>query len=319
MSVIAPLSLHSLSTMSKDNMLLGYARGKVGSLVFARRAGQQITRAYNANPANPRSTGQMSQRMLMSTAIQAYKFMSSICDHSFEDAVGKNGNMRAFRSAALRDLKATPANFGFQRYGERKLIVGPFQLSAGSLGSIPAPVLSGSGLTGIFATLGTHNESSISVKSLCEKIGLYKVGDMVTIPIVYPNLLTGAGFSFVRLRLIATPTGTIEAPGVVENTVIAVESPIGTGVSSRISFSEGETAGVYSILFKINYLPAQVPSVSVDYYGVAAIRSRLEDGKWLRSESFLTLGSGFVPAPTYDEALATYPQTSAPILDGGQV
>lgn len=305
--------------MSKDNMLLGYARGKVGSLVFARRAGVQITRAYNANPANPRSTGQMAQRMLMSTAIQAYRFMSSICDHSFEDAVGKNGNMRVFMSAALRDLKAMPTAFGYQRYGERKLIVGPFQLSSGSLGSIPAPTLSGSGASGIFAIMGQSSEVTANIKDLCAAIGLYKVGDMVTVPIVYPHELNGAGFSFVRLRLVAEPIGSVTAPGYIGNEIIAVESPLGTSTSGRISYSESETTGVFNIVFRVNYLPAQVPSVGLSHYGVAAIRSRYEDGKWLRSESYLKLGAGFVPAPTYADALATYPQTGAPVLDGGQV
>lgn len=59
--------------MSKGNMLLGYARGKVGSLVFARRKGQQITRARNFSPANPRTKAQMAQRMRMYAAVKFYK------------------------------------------------------------------------------------------------------------------------------------------------------------------------------------------------------------------------------------------------------
>lgn len=59
--------------MSKGNMLLGYARGKVGSLVFARRKGEQITRARNFAPANPRTNAQMSQRMKMYAPVQLYR------------------------------------------------------------------------------------------------------------------------------------------------------------------------------------------------------------------------------------------------------
>lgn len=59
--------------MSKGNMFLGYARGKVGSLVFARRKGEQITRARNFAPANPRTTAQMSQRMKMYAPVQLYR------------------------------------------------------------------------------------------------------------------------------------------------------------------------------------------------------------------------------------------------------
>lgn len=72
--------------MSKDNMLLGYARGKVGSLVFARRKGVQITRAYNANPANPRTPAQINQRMKMYAPTFLYKKVRSrFFPFAFED------------------------------------------------------------------------------------------------------------------------------------------------------------------------------------------------------------------------------------------
>lgn len=59
--------------MSKGNMLLGYARGKVGSLVFSRRKGEQITRPRNFHPANPRTNAQMAQRMKMYAPVKLYK------------------------------------------------------------------------------------------------------------------------------------------------------------------------------------------------------------------------------------------------------
>lgn len=67
-------------------MLLGYARGKVGSLVFSRLKGQQITRAYNANPANPKSRPQMEQRMKLATAVALYKIaVGKFFKFAFED------------------------------------------------------------------------------------------------------------------------------------------------------------------------------------------------------------------------------------------
>lgn len=67
-------------------MLLGYARGKVGSLVFARRKGVQITRAYNANPANPRTPAQINQRMKMYAPTNFYKKLrAKFFPFAFED------------------------------------------------------------------------------------------------------------------------------------------------------------------------------------------------------------------------------------------
>lgn len=43
-------------------MFQGYARGSVGDVVFARVKGQQVAKARNRMPSNPRSDAQMSQR-----------------------------------------------------------------------------------------------------------------------------------------------------------------------------------------------------------------------------------------------------------------
>ena len=62
--------------MSKGNMLLGYARGKVGSLVFTRRKGEQVTRAYNARPNNPKSPKQILQRMKIYAPTALYRLFA---------------------------------------------------------------------------------------------------------------------------------------------------------------------------------------------------------------------------------------------------
>lgn len=59
--------------MAKGNLLLGYGRGKVGSLVFSRRKGEQIVRARNTAPANPRTNAQLTQRMKMYAPVKLYR------------------------------------------------------------------------------------------------------------------------------------------------------------------------------------------------------------------------------------------------------
>lgn len=284
--------------------------------MFARRAGQQITRAYNANPANPRSSGQMAQRMLMSTAIQAYRFFSPICDHSFEDAVGKNGNMRAFMSAALRDLKSNPSLFAFQRYGDRALNLGPYQVSAGSLSKLAAPVVTASVDNAVF-TFGSIAGDSVKMADAAALLGLYKVGDMCTVVFAYPSALGGSSFGYFRATLVSSPGNSAVAPGnAIPSSILKIEAPSGVIIHSGDVLyiaSDG------SVRVQIDAAPAWLPSVGADYFSCAAIRSQFVDGKWLRSPAQLVMGAGFVPAPTYGDALATYPQNSAPILNGGKV
>lgn len=64
-------------------MFLGMARGRVGSVVFSRRGGEQITRTYNARVANPKTVGQRQQRAIFSTVNRAAKYMRTVVDHSW--------------------------------------------------------------------------------------------------------------------------------------------------------------------------------------------------------------------------------------------
>lgn len=104
--------------MSKGNMLLGYARGKVGDLVFSRLNGRQITRARNRSPKNPRTAAQMAQRAIMSTLGKAYSAGKEVFDHSFEGLkVGTENqsefmklNTNLFRNILVDELNDPPVN-----------------------------------------------------------------------------------------------------------------------------------------------------------------------------------------------------------------
>lgn len=70
--------------MSKDNMFLGKARGKVGDLVFYVQDGVQMTRTRNRHPRNRNTEPQQFQRAIMATVSQVYKVGSSLFDHAFQ-------------------------------------------------------------------------------------------------------------------------------------------------------------------------------------------------------------------------------------------
>lgn len=118
--------------MSKGNMLLGYARGKVGSLVFSRRKGEQITRPRNFHPANPRTNAQMSQRMKMYAPVKLYKQSKArFFKYAFKLKAAEtifNAFMReniAIAPWVSRDLASAGAPIPF-----------PARMSSGSLASV---------------------------------------------------------------------------------------------------------------------------------------------------------------------------------------
>lgn len=132
--------------MAKDNLFLGFGRGKVGDVVFYRSNGTQITRARNRNPRNPNSVPQRVVRAVNASVSRLYSIGQEIFNHSFEGAATPADNQRRFNSLninLLRGLIADDLNSGrvdgacLARVGARGLSAAvPFngmQLSSGKL------------------------------------------------------------------------------------------------------------------------------------------------------------------------------------------
>lgn len=92
--------------MSKGNLFLGMGRGSVGDVTFYRSNGQQLARARNRSPRNPKTDAQILQRAISATIVQAYKSGKVIFDHAFEGKSVPGGNQRRFLSLNMRKLRA---------------------------------------------------------------------------------------------------------------------------------------------------------------------------------------------------------------------
>ena len=91
--------------MAKGNMFLGMSRGSVGDVTFYRGRGQQLARARNRAPKNPRSSGQIIQRMILATASKAYSRLKTICDHSFQGVSYGGESQSYFLKRAMEDIR----------------------------------------------------------------------------------------------------------------------------------------------------------------------------------------------------------------------
>lgn len=85
--------------MAKHNMLLGYARGSVGDMTFSRVKGQQIIKARNRQPGNPRTKSQMSQRTIFVSAVEFFRRGSqNLFQFAFENKKATQSDYNAFMS-----------------------------------------------------------------------------------------------------------------------------------------------------------------------------------------------------------------------------
>lgn len=192
-------------------MLLGYARGKVGDVVFARLKGQQITRAYNPAPFDRRSEAQVAQRVKMPSMVQFYRRNNMFFPYAFETKKQSWSEYNAFVSANLIADKAV-------YYAKGKLdagypVVAPFIMTKGTLQSVDCAfvvdseetpnhsvvssiVCDPSSSTDFSRPFGTDNENvNIGQLSglLLEQNSFLQNGDMITFYVVATDKIKQSG------------------------------------------------------------------------------------------------------------------------------
>lgn len=169
--------------MSKHNMLLGYARGKVGSLVFSRLKGQQITKAYNPRPANPKSLSQQTQRTRIGALVNFFRSAIALLDHSFCDRPISWSSYNAFISANLTGSFAWLTRSMIDNGGA---VVCPYRISKGGM---PPIQITGSGDDSV-TNIALGSLANISAATTVATLSQAMVDNN-------PNILMGDQLSYV--------------------------------------------------------------------------------------------------------------------------
>lgn len=119
--------------MATGNWLLGGVKGKVGDLVLSKANGQQITRARNRYPKNPKTTKQAMQRMSFAALSTFYTaFEVEILNHSWQGVrYGGDSHNHFYKLALSPDVK-TPAI----PKGSMKYVPSNYPMSRGTLRSL---------------------------------------------------------------------------------------------------------------------------------------------------------------------------------------
>lgn len=117
--------------MAKGNMLLGRSRGSVGDVTFSVVKGQQVQKARNRQPANPRTLSQSFQRARFAAAVKFYtRGNQALYKFAFENKRSTESDYNAFMR---ENVKIAPAisKAAFDNYDYP--VVAPFIMSKGSI------------------------------------------------------------------------------------------------------------------------------------------------------------------------------------------
>ena len=263
-------------------MLLGQARGKVGSLVFSRQNGKQVTRAKAESVRNPQTEKQIVQRIILNTISQAYSRMSSICDHSFEGKVNPSENMAAFMKRNMNDLRskisaAVAAGdtfddiFNFAPIGSANFVYNPLVISMGALPKVPVvSVTSGTGAK-------TGAVAANTYQGVIDAFNLQR-GDQLTFVNICEDALGNKYFYYNRVILNPVDENGVNLPlstaFIAEGDIVS-PSPKNEGTFAALEYS------AQGITFAIG-------NTSVKAAAVIVSREK-GDGSWARSEASLIL------------------------------
>ena len=266
--------------MSKGNMLLGHARGKVGSLVFSRSNGKQIVRAKADVVKNPQTEAQMIQRIFLNTIAQAYSNMSAIVDHSFEGLQKGQACMSYFMKKNLKALRERVANeiaegsfmdeiFEFSPLGTDIFVPNNYIISKGTLPKVAVVDASADAYMAFALDTNTY-------QGVLDKYGLQR-GDQLTFCVMQKNASSEAEFKFARVILDPRESDGSEA---------ALSTAFITG--NAITKPNDRNEGTFTTLqFNTNKVEF---GFDADYCVAAAIivSRKNADDTWLRSSTQMT-------------------------------
>lgn len=171
-------------------MFVGSAKGRVGNLVLYTRKGSQITRAYQSDVKNPRTSGQMLQRAKFSNAVKFYqKAVQHFFKFAFQDQKQSETAFNAFmrhnvdRACLLRKDEVNDPYFP---------AFGRWQMSQGSLAAPMVPKFSNE--NALFANTGIKGTEKTVADLSSILIGQgYHVGDIITF-VCISSLVTSVDF-----------------------------------------------------------------------------------------------------------------------------
>lgn len=171
-------------------MFVGSAKGKVGNLVLYYRKGSQITRAYQSDVKNPRTSGQMLQRAKFSNAVKFYqKAVQHFFKFAYQDQKQTETAFNAFmrhnvdRACLLRKDEVNDPYFPS---------FGRWQMSQGSLAAPMVPKFANENC--LFANTGIKGTEKTVADLSSILIGQgYHVGDIITF-VCISSLVTSVDF-----------------------------------------------------------------------------------------------------------------------------
>ena len=175
--------------MGKGSLFFAKARGKIGEIVLSNVNGQEVQRAYNGSPANPRTANQMYQRGLFADVVKFFtRGQQSFFKFAFEGKKKTESDYNAF----------VRTNMKYGAYLTKYVMddptcpkVGNFILTQGSIPAMPYDYTRTANLVGLWVACNNVPSSITTVGQLSAVLKTWNSalteGDIVTLVTISSN------------------------------------------------------------------------------------------------------------------------------------
>ena len=277
--------------MAQSKSFFGLRRGSTKSLTFSVYNGKQVTKDRVTEVKNPRSSMQMSQRAVMSTALKAYSLMKDICNHSFEGVPYGQKTMNTFISENINMMRKQVPRVNLSEWKGRP-VLNTYLISRGSLPSVDWETDS---------PFVHFTAKPTTIGQFFDLFGATQAGDMVT-----TCIFDGDKFMWIRYTRTTENQSKVLGDGKVSASFTPqkdIETNIGYG--SELTSNSWEVSSSDGLVV-----------LNVEGASVGCIVSRKSEKGWLRSTCIMSF---LYSDANYASALATYPSIEEPILNGGSI
>lgn len=155
--------------MAKGNFWTRSVKGRLGDMVFYKSKGEQMTRSYNGNPANPRTDAQLNQRIKWTDTCLAYDFLKPVIAETMVIRPQDQNNFNTFVSENVSKAPLALKSVALLAKANGGAIIGEYTISKGSLAGFPiTDVMVVEDISAQSGTIGVELANSEVCQTICE-------------------------------------------------------------------------------------------------------------------------------------------------------
>lgn len=295
--------------MAKGNLFLGQAKGKVGSVVFSRAYGQQITRTKPTSVRNPKTIGQNTQRAILATIAKEAALLTPIVDHSFANVAYGAESVRHFRKinmGILRNmlLSSVGTNYNLSAKGANA-VPNALKVSEGNLPAFSSAYQSNA--VSFYQAGAMEDIAEVTVEQFRAAYPYIQAGDQLTLVKLVKTsgtLVDGdAAFALKVDRMVIAPNAFDDPSSEMINDEFFINQ-------SKLDMTKTTNPEMLTALSGAGGNGLGCTTDSDNTYAAVLILSRKVNNVWQRSTQYFEL-TEFDDATDNDAAIESYGETSS--------